>query len=536
MLLNNDLVIADASGPIALAGIIGGSSTSINSNTKTVLLESAYFNPKVIRKTVKLHNINTESSYRFERGTDPNGVLLALDRAAQLISMLCVSDKISTSIDYYYKKVTPCIVMLTLNKVLDVSGLSKQDLTEKKVCNILSSLGIELLSRNFDKLFFQIPTFRLDICESIDLIEEILRIIGYNKIPISNCKNRYLSTILSKITIKDIVNSCRNLLVSLGFFEVINFSFGDPNKFNKFLSVKSSNLISIKNPLGKKLSVLRSSLLPGLLNNIFLNMKSGNINIKLFEIGNVFLGFNKNSKLRKDINFNNLDLWVNERLYISGIIVGNEKKHYFLDKIRDLDFFDIKGYVETLLSNLKISCDLSKDNVYFARSKIIRTYMHPNINVDILLKTKNNNNYLNIGYLGLLHTDISYNMNIKKKCFIFELNLYLLYNSIDSDVKFHSFSKFPYIRSDLSLLMSKKLDSIIVVKYIKNSNILNSLLISLDIIDVYDGARIPFGMKSITFSLVLQSNNKTLLSDYVDRKIKDLIKALEEDLNIKLRF
>ena len=532
-----DLVIADGEFPIALAGIIGGKDSEVTEQTTSVLLESAYFDPSTIRKMARRHGLSTEASYRFERGTDPNMVMSALDRAADLIAQLSGGRVRREAIDIYPKPVAPLEIYVRKQRIAEVSGLLEADLDEAKIRSRFLLLGIETVGRRGDALIFRVPTFRPDLTREIDLIEEAMRLIGLDKIPSRLSFSRRMLAVDHAGSDK-YVDKARQSLVASGFFEAINFSFGSKHDFNLFKSKDSADFIQVNNPLGEELSLMRQSLLPGLLKNVVFNMRKGAQGVHLFEIGNVFLGQNPHGKVP---NIELLqgkadqDAWAIEQSRLSGVSYGTLGVQSFDTKLKAGDFYDLKGALEALLAQLKISSGCISDQVHFIHPKEPPVFLHPGVCAEIWVKPKKSKVEILLGVIGEIHPDIQAAFGLDKPVYAFELNMDQLALLSKEDEQAKPLSKFPEITRDLALLLDEEITAGQLQMEILNDKAIKPFINDLRIFDVYKGPKIEKGKKSIAVSLTLRALDRTLTDDEVAGAMQPMLENLQKNLKALVR-
>ncbi|MEI6790185.1 MAG: phenylalanine--tRNA ligase subunit beta [Myxococcaceae bacterium] len=496
ILASSDLVIADDEKAIALAGIMGGQNTEVTARTQNILLEAAYFVPSGIRKTAKKFGMSTDASYRYERGMDPNAPVAALERAISLIQEIAGGRIRREAIDIYPKPIQPLEISLRTQKLAAFSGLPEIDPVSLRTRFL--SLGIETAGRSaHNALNFRIPTFRPDITEEVDLIEEAMRLIGFEQIPnlIRFHKNALGQSI--NMSLDKLERKIKTFLSGSGFYEAINYSFGSPTQFSKF---KSTDFITLENPLGEEYSVLRQSLLPGLLSNI--RPKSC-----LYEIGVVFLGKNKAgvkpNPTALTLDNMSVDSYAHEKLLLAGIS-------------HQADFFVLKGVLENLFENLKLQVSFLPGGPEF---------LHPGQSAQILLLDKP------IGFMGFLHPDFAEDAS---NC-VFELDLNLLLPHCFKTIQVKPLAKFPGIQRDLALLVDEQVLAGDIIKLIKNFKPIQNILEDAKIFDVYTGKGIEPGKKSIAVSVSMRDANKTLTEEEVSAPIEHLKKELETSLGAVLR-
>jgi phenylalanyl-tRNA synthetase beta chain len=500
-LKKNDLVIADAVKPIALAGIIGGENSHITKETKDIVIEAANFLYSSIRKTAGRIKISTDSSYRFERDIADETAELVSKRACQLILELAGGELLKGKLDSYPNPVENRIVGLRPSRVKKLLTITVSD---KQITNYLEPLGLKLSGQEIDLLRFEIPPYRKDLVREIDLIEEIMRLHGYNSVE-SFLKPQ---KIMDKITFYA-RRKVKNILVNNGFSEVINWNFGDPadlDKLNISASDERRNNAKLKNPLGSSFSIMRSMLIPQLLKNALFNIHHGQKNLKLFEQAKVFI--RQNEKL------------ATEKMHLSALIAGALHPIYWKEDQRPVNFYDIKGIVEEILDTLCVS-----DPLFKASNE---KFYQPGLAVDIFLKENL------VGSFGKIDSKIASKYDIEQPFFILDIKLQDIIK-LQKSVKpvFHDIPKFPPILRDLSFVIPKKYSYNEIMNSIYSVN--KKLITNVELFDEYIGKNIKDEYRSLTYSLVFSSDTKTLTDDYINNILQKVIEKLKSDFNIEMR-
>lgn len=490
MLRADTLMICDGVKPVAVAGIMGGLNSEVIDDTEMVLLESAYFDPTSIRKTSKWLGMGTDASFRFERGVDPEGVVRASARAAQLIAALSGGKICKNYIDKYPKRIKPVKnIPLRVKKVNEILGIKVKGGEIKKILKNLEMTVNKVESGNYH---VTPPTFRVDISREIDLIEEIVRIYGYDSIPTSLPAVSMRPDIKNKE--KTLEDKIRDILNGQGYSEVINYSFITPESANILGLEKNDEgrkFVVIKNPLTEDQSVMRTGLVYGLLDTMRKNANVGCFDLKIFEKGNVFILQDKGELPLE-----------NER--IAGLITGSRYDNLWYFKGLLSDFYDLKGCVENLFDGLVIK------NVKFKTDADV-PFLHPGKSSKVFVDNKE------IGFVGEVHPEILEKMNLKRNAVIFELDfdfLANLYNNTKS-VVYKEIPKFPSITRDVAFLVGKDFDGGRIEALVFEEN--EDLLEKVVVFDVYYGKNIPDGMKSIALRFTYRSPDKTLTDDEVDK-------------------
>ena len=486
------LVIADQKKPVALAGIMGGLETGISNKSQSIYLESAFFTPTAIRGRARKFSIQTDASTRFERGVDFDLQVLAIKRASALINET-LGCKFSPIQEFLRKSSIP----KNKNIILNTSNINKilgTDLNKSVVRNSLRSLGLLNSVSNKDTLKVQVPSWRFDLKIEADLIEEVARLVGYNNIPKSSLsrKTRTSDDVLQ--------SSIRKTFQSMGYNEVITYSFIDQS-VAELSKEENKKLIFVENPISQNMNVMRTSLLPSLLETLSYNKNQGSENIKIFEIGSVFRKNNSNK--------------VDEREVVGGLITGVEGKDNWSGSNKAMDFFDLKGNIETVLP----------DSSRFAFKKGQVSNLHPG-KTAFLYKAQTI-----VGYVGTVNPKLLDKFDIKSEVNFFEIDI----NEISSNksLKFKKFSRYPLAQRDLSFVVNEDAASSTITAAIASKA--GSDLKAANLFDVYVGKGIAKGKKSLTYSLSWQSKNRTLTDDEVDKIMGKIVSFLSKKFNAKLR-
>lgn len=504
------LVIADAEKPVALAGIMGGYDSEITETTCDVLLESAYFNPSSVRATAKALGISTEASYRFERGADPGVVLAALDRAAQLIAELADGTVCEGTVDVYPGQQPLTQIQLRPERVNFVLGTT---LEAAEMAQILNRLGFDM---DMTEKAYQVtvPTFRSDITREIDLIEEIARVHGYDNIPTTLPKGDIPVPAPDPKT--EVRTRIKHFLLAAGMMEAVNYSFCDPNCFDKIrLNANDPlrNTLQLRNPLSPEMSVLRTTLTPSLLENAQHNRNHQIDTIALFEIGSVFLHDGKNG--RSDLRIATLEP---ER--VAGVLAGQIGEGVYSDPYRPPDFFDIKGLVEGMLeaSNV-VDWTLQKTDV---------PTFHPGRNAEVLLGDKR------IGVFGEAHPEVLENYDLPYKAYLFEFDLEGLTDAATFTKRFEPISIYPKVARDLAIVVDKDILSDMPTELIYTTG--GDSVDSVRLFDVYEGEQVPEGKKSLAYTITYHSATETLTDKAVNALHEKVVKRLNREIGAELRM
>lgn len=490
------LVIADEKKPIALAGIIGGEESSVKESTQDIFIESACFDPVSIRKTSKKTGISTDASYRFERGADISFPPQAALMAASLLTQL--GGKASKGIvDVYPKPRKEKIVVLRHHRISDLLGV---EIDEEFAVRTLARLGFQAEVQQKGIWQVKIPQFRVDVEREADLIEEIARFYGYDKIPASLPPLKVLEFPVDQK--RERINKFRQLLFYNGFDEVLNFSFSDPEKEARLQTGQKA--IEIRNPVSSKASLLRTTLLGGLLENIVWNKNRGAEGIHLFEIGNVYFWQNETSR---------------EQLTLALATTGLVGPVQWHRKSENTDFFRIKGALESLMtySRYEPFSFKEEDHAFFEQG----------YSLAMIFKEEA------VGYCGLLKKNLLDSYSLKEPVWAAELNLALLFEKQPYSFEFTPVDRFPSITRDVSFISSRS------VLYQDIKEVVEKLaipyLMEFDPHDRFSGSSIPNGKISLSLRFVFRHPQRTLLAKEVDTLQEKIIKALVTRFKFQLR-
>lgn len=495
------LMICDAEKPVAIAGVMGGENSEVTSSTKNILIESAYFKPPSIRRTSRALGLSTDASYRFERGTDPNRTLFAAQRAAQLVAEVCGGEIAAGFIDDYPTKIACLQISLRLKNVKRILGY---EISIKNILEIFKNLGMEIQQTAEDELVVSVPTFRPDIEREIDLIEEVARIHGYDNIPTIS---KISVTLQKRVDEAEFADEIRNAANSLGFYEMINNPL-----VNKKLVSFCEGPIQILNPQNLDMEFLRNSLLPGALSVIARNINSGEKDLCLFEIGNVF---NKKSAA----GIKSFEDFVESQKLIF-LVTGrvNEKKWYANE--RHFDFFDLKGVLNGFLH--KISLDnLLNDSYYHGGNNLFEFLFTKNLNTKVL------------GEGGKVKKELLKEFEIDQDVFAFEFDVQGLNQVERVKRKFKEPAKYPKVYRDFAFILERSVSSDEVINHIKSQS--SDLLNSVQLFDLFEGESLGSNKKSLAFSLEFSSEERTLTELEVEKEFKKLIDSITKKFDATLR-
>jgi len=493
-----DLMICDAEKPLCIAGVFGGIASGVTEETTSIFLESAYFNPVSVRKTAKRHNLNTDASFRFERGIDPNITEYALKRAALLIQEVAGGEITSDVIDYYPKKIEDFQVRLSFD---NVSALVGEEIPREIIKRILTSLEIKINNVTETGLGLTVPAYRNDVLREIDVIEEILRVYGYNNIKVTENLNASISQ-TSKTEDHKLQNITGNLLAANGFNEIVNNSLTTPNYTKLSKQLQQEHNITMLNPLSNDLSVLRQSLLFSGLESIAFNKNRKQTHLKFFEFGKTYHQF----KTRE------------EHKHLTLFATGNKQPENWNVTAQAVNFFYFKGLVVFLLERLGI--------MNYTTSPYTNDIFSEGLSLD---QGKNK-----LVEFGLVKKHILKHFDIETEVFYADFNWdTLLKITRAKAVKVSGISKFPEVRRDFALLLDQQVSFESVYNLAKQTE--KNLLKEINLFDVYTGKNLPEGKKSYAVSFILQDENKTLTDKQIDKVMKVLQPSFENKLGAELR-
>lgn len=505
------LLICDDSRPIAVAGVMGGLETEITEKTTTILLESACFDPVSIRRTARKLGIPSEASYRFERGVDPNLAISALERAVNLIVEITGAYAETDGIDVYPGEKPPLQLILRTERVNSSLGLA---LTSDEIAQYLQRIEFTVTSIHENVLHVTVPSFRIDIEREIDLIEEVARLVGYDNIPTT------LPSIRMDYPQRDELRSLRQevvqILTAQGFFEAINYSFVAENHLEHCRLADSDprrKVTRLLNPLSEEQAIMRSMLLPGVLENVKRNINFQQQDIRLFEVGKVFLQPNQGSLPDEHVQL---------CVVVSGHRYPDAAPLYYANL--QADFFVIKGVAVNLFKVL----GLDDASLIVPQPFSVQPYCDPVCSAAVMI----NDNEM-IGSLGAVHPETLRRFGIKQQVYYFEVDLQRLL-TLDRKVKrFTSLPKFPAVKRDISLTVPDSIPAHDLLKSIQIDK--QKYLESADIFDVYRGKPIPTGCKSVALTLTYRSTVATLDDQTVDNIHKKIVNSLMANFNAHYR-
>ena len=492
-LQTTDLVITDGTRAIALGGVMGGKNTEVSEETKNIILESAYFNPTTVRRTSAAHGLRSDSSARFEKGIDPNMQKAALARAVELILELCPNAVVESSVGVVNKEEEK-VVEITTSYINNYLGIT---LSTEEIAAILEGLSftVEVTGEN---LVVKVPTRRPDISIKQDLVEEVIRIYGYDNL--ASTLPKFSKTTKGGLTYSQrMVRDLRAVYASLGFNDTINYSLVSEEEATQY-TLEDHHKVRLLMPMTETHSTLRQSLVPGLLNTVQYNVARKQKDLKLLEIGRVFFGSGDDNIQPK------------ETLYLSAALTGEERATKWLKESSSLDFFAAKGYLEVVFDRLGLD-----EKVTYKKSKL--EGMHPGRFAEVYLGEKR------IGFIGEVHPQVADKLGLNTT-YVFEINLDEVISESKVKPKYEEVTKYPEITRDIAMLVDVKDEYQNIYNVIESVN--SKLITKVELFDLYVGAELLVGKKSLALTITYSDKQKTLTDEEVTAVHDKVLSALTE--------
>lgn len=490
-LQTTDLVITDGTRAIALGGVMGGKNTEVSEKTKNIILESAYFNPTSVRRTSAAHGLRSDSSARFEKGIDPNMQKAALARAVELILELCPNAVVESSVGVVNKEEEK-VVEISTSYINNYLGIT---LSTEEIVAILEGLSftVEVTGEN---LVVRVPTRRPDISIKQDLVEEVIRIYGYDKL--ASTLPKFSKTTKGGLTYSQrMVRDLRGLYASLGFNDTINYSLVSEEEATQY-TLEDHHKVRLLMPMTETHSTLRQSLIPGLLNTVQYNVARKQKDLKLLEIGRVFFGSGDDNIQPK------------ETLYLSAALTGEERATKWLKESSTLDFFAAKGYLEVVFERLGL-----EEKVTYKKSTL--EGMHPGRFAEVYLGEKR------IGFIGEVHPQVADKLGLNTT-YVFEINLDEVISESKVKPKYEEVTKYPEITRDVAMLVDVKDEYQNIYNVIESVN--SKLITNVELFDLYAGAELLAGKKSLALTITYSDKQKTLTDEEVTAVHEKVLAAL----------
>ena len=497
------LMICDGKQAVAIAGIMGGLNSEITEDSATVLIESAYFNPSTIRRSSKKLSLSTEASYRFERGIDIEGTDIALKRSLELIKQLAGGNIARGIIDCYPKPWSSPQITLRADRANNILGTT---INIKTMTEHLSSLSMTVKKIDQNRIEVSPPPFRVDITREADLIEEIARLTGYDNIPVTLPPIRPTEKDTTGLVLRDRI---KNMLVGMGFTEIITYSFISPKSADILGAGQKSELrsfVKLLNPLSQDQSVMRTSLIPGLVSTVRLNSLRGQNDLRIFEWGKIYIKGEEELPQEKQV--------------LVALITGMGSSQEWYQERREADFFDIKGVTENILEELGIEKAEYKGN-------------HSKEGFDPNEYTKIFSSGFEIGCIGKVSRDVMNGYELEKKAYIAEIYIEDLLPLISWVKKFTPLAKFPSVRRDISIIVNRSIESAMLINIVKEIG--KDLVESVNIFDIYQGKQIIPQEKALALGVNYRSKQRTLTDDEVNKIHEEIIGEIRRQTGGRLR-
>ena len=496
------LMIADASNPVAVAGVMGGFESEVTEGTTNIFLESAYFNPKSIRKTARALNMITEASQRFQRGADPEGLVYAMERATHLMQELAGAEVASGYFDEYPGKAKPIEITLRFERTARLLGL---DIPGAEQAGSLGRMGFEIQEQDDAQCTVTVPTWRPDVSMEADLIEDVARFYGYDKMPARIPRVRRGEEVLAPED--KALRALRRHLAGLGLTEFMTLAFvSEVEVEHAGLGLDSSDIARLQNPLSENQAVMRPSLIPSLLSAASRNIRHGNADIQAFEIAPVYRdGSGEEAPI--------------QQTHIAFVLSGSAEPLHWSRTPRSVDFYDLKGYVETMFDILNIGETTLKDSNQ-------ATYQ-PGQAAEIHYEGKS------IGSMGEVAAPVRKALDLENPVFVAEINLDPLMSHFNDIHHFTPIPAFPVSTRDIAVVVDNGIPAETLLKTVQDAG--GKYLKQAELIDIYWGKQIPAGKKSVAIGLTYQSPERTLTDKDTEKSWKKILQALEKKCNATLR-
>lgn len=496
-LSESNLMICNSEEGMCIAGVFGGAESGVSEKTTSIFLESAYFNPVSIRKTAKFHGLNTDASFRYERGADPNITVYALKRAINLMKEVAGGQVSSDVVDVYPETIQNFSVDFSFENCNRLIG---EEIAPSTIKKILSNLEIEIVSENEKGLKLSIPPFKVDVQREVDVVEEILRVYGYNNIKLPSVMSSAV-VFRDEIDKEKVVDSVSDLLVSKGFYEILSNSLTKSDYYER-----KEELVEIANPLSNELDVMRQTMLYNGLETIVYNQNRKSSDLRLFELGKTYF---KNGSDFKETN------------YLSIFLTGSQNQETWVENQQSINFYDLKGLVDAFVSRFGL------DNLKFESKESSLSCF------DYALSYFFNNKELI--QFGKVDAKIQKKFDVQNEVFYAELNfdVFMELLRFTKNIQYKEVSKYPSVRRDLALLIDEAVTYSSIEEIAKKQS--KKLLKEVNLFDVYTGKNLEQGKKSYAVSFSFQDETKTLVDKEIDAVMSKLVDSLEKELGAKLR-
>jgi len=506
-----DLMICNAENAMCIGGVFGGLDSGVTETTKNVFLESAYFNPVTIRKTARRHGLNTDASFRFERGCDPTNTIYVLKRCALLIQEVAGGQISSEIVDVYPEEVKPFVVELSLRKINTLIG---KEIGKENIETILAALEMKIVSQNEEGYVLHVPVYRVDVQRDVDVIEDILRIYGYNNVEIGDTLKSNLSFGTKPDSYK-LQHLISEQLTAQGFNEVLNNSLTKGGYYTDLTSYPAANSVKMLNPLSSDLNVMRQTMLFGGLENIARNINRKNADLKFYEFGNCYYYNAENKKEGEALSA------YSEDFHLGLWLTGNKRAQSWVAAEEKSSVYELKAFVENVFARLGFTM----------RKLVVGEYANDLLSEALTVYTRSGKQ---LAVYGIVSPKIRKMMDIDAEVYFADLNWNAILAELgDQKVRYTELAKFPEVKRDLALLLDKSVTFAEIEKIAFDTE--RKLLKSVNLFDVYEGKNLEEGKKSYAVSFVLQDETKTLTDGQIEPIMKKLQGNFETKLGAKLR-
>jgi phenylalanyl-tRNA synthetase beta chain len=506
-----DLMICDGDKPMCIGGVFGGLSSGVTETTQNVFLESAYFHPVSIRKTAKRHGLNTDASFRYERGCDPTNTIYVLKRCALLIQEVAGGSISSEIVDIYPNEVKPFEVAVSVQKINSLIG---KEIGRENIETILSALEMKIAERTETGYVLHVPAYRVDVQRDVDVIEDILRIYGYNNVEIGE---NLVSTLSysSKPDSHKLQNLIAEQLTAQGFNEILNNSLTKGGYYTDLTSFPAANSVKIINALSSDLNVMRQTLLFGGLENIAYNVNRRNADLKFYEFGNCYYFNVENKKEGETLAA------YSEDYHLGMWLTGNKLAQSWTTAEQKSSIYELKAYIENIFVRLGVNM----------RKLVFGEYADDLLGEALTVYSPRG---YKLAVFGVVHPKIRKKMDIDQEVYFADLNWNALLKEIAKQkVSFSEISKYPEVKRDLAMLLDKAVNFAQIEKIAFDTE--RKLLKKVTLFDVYEGKNLEAGKKSYAVSFILQDETKTLTDSQIDGIMKKMLSNFESKLDAKLR-
>jgi len=508
-LSGTDLMICDAEKGMCIAGVFGGIGSGVTNQTHNIFLESACFNPVAIRKTARRHDLHTDASFRFERGADPNITVWALKRAAMLMKELAGGTISSEIVDVYPSKIEKKVVEVSYDNITRLTG---KEINKKDIKKILSSLDIDITDTARDTFTCSVPTYRVDVAREADVIEEILRIYGYNNIEVPNKVNSTLS-FFKKPNKEKVINTISDMLSGAGFTEIMSNSLNPASWYRQSPDFDNDSMVMLANPLSSDLDCMRQSLLYGGLSSISRNINRQNPDLRFYEFGTCYF-----LKGKQHLE-NTIDNYL-EKFALDLFITGNKSPENWNNLNEKTDFYSIKSAIEIILQ--KLGFDYDSFNIKERKQDHYTEGLELSIKGDL------------IAHFGKINKTYLEKQEIKQDVYYGHIEFDTILNRLRQHIiSFTELPKYPSVRRDLALLVDKdvRFDQIKKLAFKTEKDLLRQV----GLFDVYESESLGKNKKSYALSFILRDNKRTLTDKIIDKVMKKLAEVFEKETGAQIR-